>query len=58
MASQAEVKIDWRNSPPPTMTEIQLRRFEDFVLKNMNRVFELDFENWSENYREAVQGKS
>lgn len=47
-----------RVSPPATMTEEQLKQFEEFVLKNINQVFEQDFENWSENYREAVQGKS
>jgi hypothetical protein len=52
------VKINWRDFPPPTMTEEQVKRFEDFVLKSINQVFEQDFENWSESYREAVQGKS
>jgi hypothetical protein len=58
MASQTEVKINWRDFPQPTMTEEQLRQFEDFLLENINQVFEHDFEDWSENYREAVQGKS
>jgi len=58
MASQTAVKINWRDFPPPTMTEEQLRQFEDFLLENINQVFEHDFEDWSENYRETVQGKS
>ncbi len=58
MASQTAVKIDWRDCPTPTMTEEQLKQFEDVVLKSINQVFEQDFENWSESYREAVQGKS
>jgi hypothetical protein len=58
MASQPTVKINWRDFPPPSMTEEQLKQFEDFVLKSINPVFEQDFENWSESYHEAVQGKS
>lgn len=47
-----------RDFPPLIKTKEQLKRFEDFVLKNINQVFEQDFEYWPENYREAVQGKS
>jgi hypothetical protein len=43
---------------PPPVTEEQLKQFKDVVLKSINRVFEQDFENWSENYNEAVHGKS
>jgi hypothetical protein len=58
MARQAGVKIYRRDFPPPTLTAEQLKQFEDFVLKSINQVFEQDFEKLSENYREAVQGKS
>jgi hypothetical protein len=58
MASKTVVKINWRDFPPPTMTEEQLKQFKDFLLRSINQVFEQDFENLSENYRAAVQGKS
>jgi hypothetical protein len=58
IGGQMAVKINWRDFPPPTLTEEQLKQFEGFVLENINQVFEQDFENWSENYCEAVQGKS
>jgi hypothetical protein len=58
MSNQTATKLDWRAFPPPTMTEEQREQFESVVLNNLNQVFEQDFENWSENYCEAVQGKS
>ena len=58
MANQTAARINWRDFPPPTMTEEQRKQFEDCVLEGINQVFERDFENWSENYLEAVQGKS
>jgi hypothetical protein len=51
-------EINWRDFPSPAMTGEQLEQFEEFILKSMNQVFEQDFENWAENYREANQGKS
>jgi hypothetical protein len=56
--NQAAVQTDWRIVPPTFKTKEQTKQFDDFVLESINQVFEQDFENWSENYREAVQGNS
>jgi hypothetical protein len=58
VANQAAVQINWRNVPPTFKTEEQLKQFSDFVLESINQVFDQDFEDWSENYREAVHGNS
>jgi hypothetical protein len=58
MARQTAAKVNWRDFPLPKRTGEQQKQLNEILLKNINQVFEQDFENWEENYREAVQGKS